>query len=270
MNKFIKISIVAIIIAATDTIGSLLGFWGVTDGNTERCIILTIETAVVLTLVYNSFKIRKWVLKNSNIKFHQQLAFLSLSSIIFCFFGDLVNFNLPKSYYNYGSYVKHDYLLSSVVFFGPGYALLITAIYWNAFKLKVPKKLIYLSLVIGLIIANLSFLFMKTGGTNYTLKFLVYCYSIIVTLTGVSGILFYLSYRKHEINKMVYLITLGCLLAPLADLIIGTFWIFGNEGQGFYPVARYANWFIYISSQALVILMPQVVVLSAQKVSQDN
>lgn len=52
----------------------------------------------------------------------------------------------------------------------------------------------------------------------------------------------------------------GLVLASVADVVIGSFWIYGNEGQGFFPLVSDLNWMIYIGSQCLVLHLPRVTV----------
>ena len=48
---------------------------------------------------------------------------------------------------------------------------------------------------------------------------------------------------------------LGCLLAVVADLLIGTWWIAEDR----FPVVEHANWIIYFASLAMIQQLPTVV-----------
>ena len=54
----------------------------------------------------------------------------------------------------------------------------------------------------------------------------------------------------------IWCAALGLVLAMVADAIIGKFWIFGNEGQGYFPLVSHINWIIYFASQALIQQLP--------------
>ena len=46
------------------------------------------------------------------------------------------------------------------------------------------------------------------------------------------------------------------MLAMIADALIGKFWIFGANGQGYFPLISHLNWIIYFGSQALIQQLP--------------
>jgi len=58
----------------------------------------------------------------------------------------------------------------------------------------------------------------------------------------------------------VWLVATGLVLATVADGVIGQFWIYGNDGEGYFPAAKYVNWSLYIGSQCLVIHLARVAV----------
>lgn len=58
--------------------------------------------------------------------------------------------------------------------------------------------------------------------------------------------------------------SLGLFITELADAIIGAFWIYGDQGRGVYLQVRFINWFVYISSQCLVIHLAKIVAFLAQ------
>jgi hypothetical protein len=48
------------------------------------------------------------------------------------------------------------------------------------------------------------------------------------------------------------LVVIGCLLAPVADALIGNFWIYRNH----YPTVEHLNWIVYFTSLAMIQQMP--------------
>jgi Ca2+/H+ antiporter len=76
-----------------------------------------------------------------------------------------------------------------------------------------------------------------------------------VTLLGVFGFCLIIQNVKFK-EKANYAVASGFILAMLADAVIGQFWLFANQGDGYFPIARHVNWVIYIGSQTLLLLFP--------------
>jgi hypothetical protein len=81
---------------------------------------------------------------------------------------------------------------------------------------------------------------------------------MLITAVGISGVLLLLSLGLTKAPPMAWLVGLGLVLAAVADAVIGSFWLYGNQGDGFYPAVRDINWVIYIGSQSLVIHLPRL------------
>lgn len=260
MKNFTKLSYFVIFLAAIDMIGSLLNIWSVERSLFERNIILTFEFLTMALLLLNSFNIKTWVNNNTEDAFYKKIAWLSFISLALCIGGDIVNFNIPNTFFRHGEVIKHDYLLDSTKFFAPGYLVLIFAVCAAALKEGIKKLHIVLAILISIVFGLFSFnnMYIAESGT-YVLS-IAAAYSVIITLVAFSGILLLLAFGGLKAPKGIWLVTIGCILAAVADFVIGNFWIFGNEGQGFFPTVRYANWLIYVSSQALVVLLPFILV----------
>jgi hypothetical protein len=117
-------------------------------------------------------------------------------------------------------------------------------------------------IVAVLVVSATSLASMYLDGAGIPILAMTGFYSVVVTAVGLMGLMLVVGYGGFYAPKPIMWVSLGLLLAALADAIIGAFWIYGNQGQGFYPQVRYINWFVYISSQCLVIHLAKVVALA--------
>ena len=117
-------------------------------------------------------------------------------------------------------------------------------------------------MVVVLVISATSLATMYLDGAGIPILAITGVYSVVVTAVALMGLMLVIAYGGFHAPKPIMWVSLGLFLAALADAIIGAFWIYGNQGQGFYPQVRYINWFIYISSQCLVIHLAKVVALA--------
>lgn len=251
------IASLAIWLAATaDAVGGLLGLWSV-NGD-ERSFVLGAETLMLLALLANSLALKNWVYRNTAAPLYRQVAWLSVVSLALCIGGDLVNFNLPETYYRYGPIVRHDYLADSVWFFAPGYLLLLVAVVRIALANGLGGWVMTGMLMPAAIIGGAAIYAMHLPGTGDYVSAMTGFYGVFITAVGASGLVFILSFGKARFEPGVLLVGGGIVLAAVADSVIGQFWIYGNSGEGYFPAARYINWSLYIGSQCLVIHLARV------------
>ncbi len=258
IDRYFITSLIIWVIATIESIGGLCGFWSVTGE--ERLIILSIEGAVLIALLVNCYAIKNWVYRHSNKVSHRFLAWLTLVSLILCLCGDVVNFNLPLNYYQYGGIVKHDYLADSVSFFAPGYLLFLVVACCIALENGFKPTRLFTLLVIASLIGAASFFSMHLPGTGSHVSTVTGAYAILITLVGMSGLILFISLRKSPKKIAVWFVSGGLVLATIADGVIGQFWIYGNNGAGYFPVAKYVNWSLYIGSQCLLVHLARIAV----------
>lgn len=255
-SPYVRLSLAVWLVATIDALGGLLGWWSVTGE--ERAIILSAELLMLLVLFANSLALKNWVYRNTESPLYRQVAWLSVGSLALCISGDLVNFNLPETYYRHGPLVKHDYLADSVWFFAPGYLLLMVASLRVALANGLNRLVIAGVLSVAGVIGGVSVSAMHLPGTGNYVSAITGFYGVFITMVGASGLVFVLSFGKAGVRPGVLLVGSGMVLAAVADSVIGQFWIYGNEGQGYFPAARYINWSLYIGSQCLVIHLARV------------
>ncbi len=232
-----------------------------TPNNKEILLFLTVSSLCLL--MFNSVAISAWVFHQFKDKQLRFIAVLCSAALMLCTVGDVINFNLSQHYHRYATLIKHDYLIDSILFFAPGYSLLFLACvlaYKRQQAISQLKSILFM--VVVLVISATSLASMYLDGAGIPILAMTGVYSVVVTSVGLMGLVLVVTYGGFHAPKPIIWVSLGLFLAALAHAIIGAFWIYGNQGQGFYPQVRYINWFIYISSQCLVIHLAKVVALA--------
>ncbi len=232
-----------------------------TPNNKEILLFLTVSSLCLL--MFNSVAISAWVFHQFKDKQLRFIAVLCSAALMLCTVGDVINFNLSQHYHRYATLIKHDYLIDSILFFAPGYSLLFLACvlaYKRQQAISQLKSILFM--VVVLVISATSLASMYLDGAGIPILAMTGAYSVVVTAVALMGLVLVVAYGGFYAPKSIIWVSLGLFLAALADAIIGAFWIYGNQGQGFYPQVRYINWFIYISSQCLVIHLAKVVALA--------
>ncbi len=258
MSRFEQVSALAVGMAIVDAAGGMLGLWSVTSGDAQRLAITFFEALTMLVLLANSVAIRRSIHADPEAASLRAIATLCTLSLLVCMGGDLVNFNLPQSYYRHGELIRHDYLADSVLFFAPGYSLLLAAVLLAWRMSGRPLWPLAAGAGIAAVVGLLSLYAMHLPGAGTYVTVITGGYSVLITAVGVSGILLVWAFGGRHASAGIWCVGGGLLLANLADAVIGQFWIYGNSGEGFFPIAREVNWILYVGSQALVIHLPRV------------
>lgn len=259
MNKFVAVSVLAVAMAVVDSVGGMLGLWSVTGGTTQRLWITAFEALSMLMLLANSVAIRRAIYADAALVHLRAVATLSTLSLLVCLGGDWVNFNIPQTYFRHGAVIRHDYLADSVMFFAPGYALLIAAVAVAFRQTGRPLKPLVTSWVVAAVVGVATLYSMHLPDTGPYVTAVTGGYSLVITAVGLTGGMFIWAFGGLKASAGVWWVGVGVVLANLADAVIGQFWIYGNGGEGFFPIAREVNWIMYVGSQALVIHLPRVV-----------
>lgn len=270
MNRYISLSLLAFVLALITSAAGLLGVWTVTADAAERLTVLAVSMVTMLLLLLNSGLILAHTYKASNDRRYRTIAWLCLISMLLCIGGDIVNFNLPQTWHRHGGIVRHDYLADSVLFFAPGYALLLVAtLMAPAVTGRFSTLQITAALLIASLAGGLSFMGMHLPGTGVYVSLATGLYSLLITAVGMGGLLLIAAYGYRQTPAVIWLVGLGLILAAAADGVIGQFWIYGNGGEGWFPAVRDVNWIIYVGSQALVVHLPLALLSSDDRAADQ-
>lgn len=267
MNRYRVLSLTASLAALVVSGGALAGLWA----STAAPLALTLGGATLALLLINSGLILRRVYQATSPMVCRQIAWLCLLSMGLCIAGDVVNFNIRQTYYRHGSVIRHDYLADSVLFFGPGYLLLLVAVLKAVrFSGTVGYAGMWACLGVSLAAGAVSFLSLYLPGTGAYVGITTGLYSMLITAVGGSGVLLLVCYGAFRAPAGIRAVSLGLVLATAADAVIGAFWLYGNGGEGFFPIARDVNWVLYIASQSLVIQLPLVMIRYGQAREGDR
>lgn len=261
------ISFIAFTFAIIQSSLAILGYWSIDESANERIWFGLAELGTMLILIINSLFIIYFVGEAKN-KEASHISRICLYSLIFCFLGDIVNRNFNQLFYQYDDIIKHSYLADSVAFFIPGYLLIMIAVTQLSLARLPNKRFMVISAAIALGIAVITYIDMHIVGTSTLLTLFTGFYSIVVSLLAISALWLIKAFKWREAPFTIWACTLGLFLAMLADAIIGKFWIFGNDGLGYFPIVSHINWIIYIGSQALIQQLPRGILESKNHTQQ--
>lgn len=255
LSRFTKIAILLWLLALLQSVMAMVGIVSVSPISNEGVLFGIIELMTMALLILNAIAIMRFIAKqNCATAYH--FSKICLYSLLFCAIGDIVNRNFPQLFYQYDEVVKHSYLADSVIFFFPGYLMLIIAIAHLALKKGLSKRLIAVTTVLAAMVALVTYRDMHLTATSHILTIITVSYSVLVSILAISAIWLIKSLSQHNVPARIWCAAIGLVLAMIADAIIGKFWIFGNQGQGYFPLVSHINWIIYFASQALIQQLP--------------
>jgi hypothetical protein len=234
--------------------------FGIVEG-AAKWVLAGTEMAALLALLWNGWRIRRYVAGQGASSGQQRVASLVFWSLAICILGDLVNRNLPPRYFSYDSVIEHSYLADSVWFFFPGYVLFIAAA-WLASRDAVAAVWRLPVLLIAALAGAFSFFDLVLPDTAIYIQIMTGAYTMLIAMMVPAGLWILLAFGKRS-----WPVALGAVLATVADALIGHFWLFGS---GWYPAIAFINFMVYFLSQALIQQLPLIMLPeAAQKLTQE-
>lgn len=259
MTVFARNALILSLLACSLSVLGLLGLWGIDGDDAARLQFGAAELLLMLLLIVNGFAIKRQVFKQPSSLLARQLSWLCLLSLMLCFAGDVVNRNFAQAFYQHGSLVKHDYLADSVMFFAPGYLLLLLAVGRAAKERGVSNRFMAVTAVVAAALGGLGFLNMADFNAGAYVLGISGSYAMVITVVGFSSLWLLKAYGAATAPSAIRWVAVGLALAAVADALIGSLWIYGNHGEGFFPTISYVNWIVYFASQAMVQQLPLAV-----------
>lgn len=232
------------------------GWLVVADGTPGKTAFAIAEMLLIFVLLWNGWRIRRHVHEQTSSADRQArtVATLTFASLALCSLGDLVNRNFSQTFYAHDRIIEHSYLVDSVWFFLPGYALFVVAT-WLATRERVSAWLRWSSLVVTAAVGIVSFAGLVLPGTSRYVVAVTGSYTVLISLMVPAAL-----WLAMTFGRRAWLVCAGAVLATMADALIGHFWLFGH---GHYPAIAYLNFVVYFVSQALVQQLPLVVLATA-------
>jgi hypothetical protein len=179
-----------------------------------------------------------------------RVAQLCLLSLALCGLGDLVNRNYLEQSYQWDDVLRYSYLVTAIWFFFPGYALII----WV--NRLVTRSAVSTGFALGTAAAAAVVGFgVYTGNHDPAMatysSTMICLYTVMLTILGASTIWLIRTYGWAASRVVVA----GCLLALVADALIGNFWI----ARDHFPTVEHVNWIPYFASLAMIQQLPFLV-----------
>jgi len=232
---------------------TLLGLFTVTTPQ-QKSIYGSIEMLLIALLLLNGWSIwrvlkRKYATQGASYAWILEVAKFCFISLALCVMGDLINRNFLELYYQYGSNVEHTYLADSVWFFFPGYSCFIYAVYLVARHKNLSLLFVGYTALIFIGIGILSFAGIYKEGAGAYVATMTGGYASLISVMCAAALWLLKSYGWQAMKW----VALGAVLAPVADSLIGNFWIYR---EGYFPGISYVNWIVYFTSQALIQQLP--------------
>jgi len=220
---------------------ALLGVLPVAPDTLGRQIFSTVEMALVALLLLQSWRIRQWSLGQDALV--QRIATLCFYSLLLCGMGDFVNRNYFQHYYQWDTVIKHSYLMLAILFFFPGYLLVVMA-NWRLVQGHISRKAAAAGVVVAMVLGALAFF------DSYNPSVSRYASSAMLIYTLLHAVLVLSALWLVKVHGWAAsaVVVLGVLLAALADVLIAHFWIY----QDHFPLIEHVNWILYFSSLAMI------------------
>lgn len=224
---------------------ALLGVLPIAANTLGRQVFSTVEMGLVALLLVQSWRIRQW--SSGQHALVQKVARLCFYSLLLCGIGDFVNRNYFEQYYQWDAVIKHSYLILAILFFFPGYLLIVIA-NWQLGKQHVSARTAAVGIVISLVLGTLAFLDSYNPSVSLYASSAMLIYTLLHAVLAVSTLWLIKAYGWSASAVVV----IGVLLAPVADVLIAHFWIY----QDHFPLIEHVNWILYFSSLAMIQQLP--------------
>ncbi len=226
---------------------ALLGVLPIASGSLGRHVYSTVELLLVAGLLYQGWRIWQWAVASGQGALVQQVARLCFYSLLLCGLGDIVNRNYFERYYQWDEVIRHGYLIQSIVFFFPGYALVLVA-NWRLGAPHVRQRTVVLGTLAALGVGALAFFGSYDPRVNALASAAMLAYTLLHAVLVVS-VVWVVRACGWSASSLV---AIGVFLAAVADALIGHFWIFSDH----FPVIEHVNWIVYFASLALIQQLP--------------
>ncbi len=226
---------------------ALLGVLPIAPGSLGRHVYSTVELLLVAGLLYQGWRIRQWAVASGQGALVRQIARLCFCSLLLCGLGDIVNRNYLERYYPWDEVIKHGYLVQSILFFFPGYALVVVA-NWRLGAPHVHPRTVVWGTLAALGLGALAFFGSYDPRVNALASAAMLAYTLLhaVLVLSVVWVVRACGWAASS------LVAMGVLLAAVADALIGHFWIFSDH----FPVIEHVNWIVYFASLAMIQQLP--------------
>lgn len=219
-------------------------------GSTGRFAFSTVEMAFVVALVVQGWRLVGWSRRPGLDPLVAEVARWCLASLVLCALGDLVNRNYPQRSFEFDDVLRHSYLVTSIWFFLPGYAIVV-AINRRVTRSSITPGRAAATVLVGAALGLLAAFVNAVPGLARYPSTMIAAYTVVLATLAASTVWLVVGYSWRAARVVV----VGCLLAVLADALIGSFWIATDH----YPAIEHVNWIPYFASLAMIQRLPFLV-----------
>lgn len=219
-------------------------------GSAARHAFSVLELALVAGLLVVGRQIVRWSDRVAPGGVVPGVARLCLASLGLCALGDVVNRNFLEQSFQWDDAIRHSYLITSIWCFLPGYAL-VTWANRVATRRSVSRRQAVATVAVAAAIGVAAALANPIPGAGAYPSAMVLAYT--ASLAALGGSALWLGRTFGWARSTVAVV--GCLLALVADALIGAFWIAEDR----FPTVEHVNWILYFASLAMIQRLPFLV-----------
>ena len=213
------------------------------EGTVGRHVFSTVEMVLVVALLVQGWRIVRWTRASGQPALVGSVARWCFVSLALCAVGDLVNRNYLEQHYQWDDVLRASFLITAVWGFFPGYAVII-GVNRLITRTRISVAFASGSGAVGALIGVGAYASNHDPAMARYASGMILAYTVMLTVLGASTIWLVRTYGWAASWGPV----VGCLLALVADAIIGNFWIYRDH----FPTVEHVNWIPYFASLAMI------------------
>jgi hypothetical protein len=215
----------------------------IAEGTVGRHVFSTVEMAFVLGLLGQGWRIVRWTRSTNQPELVVRVARLCLVSLGLCALGDLVNRNYLEQHYQWDHVLRASFLITAIWCFFPGYATVI-GINRLITRSRVSTAFALVTGVVGAVAGVGAYASNHDPAMSRYASGMILAYTVMLAVLGASTVWLVRTFGW----RASWIPVAGCLLALVADAIIGNFWIYRDH----FPTVEHVNWIPYFASLAMI------------------
>ena len=244
-------AVVLVVVSTVLQLGALAAHSeAIAPGTTGRHVFSTVEMALVVGLLVVGWRIVGWAEGTDQPALVSWTARACLASLALCALGDLVNRNYLEQSYQWDDVLRYSYLITAIWFFFPGYAVVV-AVNRRITRSSQPTRVVALTCAAAAVVGLLAYASNHDPAMSRYSSTMIAAYTVLLTILGASTVWLVRAYGW----RACWVPAVGCLLALVADALIGNFWI----ARDHFPTIEHVNWIPYFASLAMIQRLPFLV-----------
>ncbi len=262
VRRSIDVTVLALVALSTalQVVALVVRSDAIAEGTTGRQVFSTVEMLLVVLLAWQGWRIIGWARAADRGLLVERTAVWCFVSLVLCGLGDLVNRNYLEQSFQWDDVIRHSYLITAIWFFLPGYAVII-GVNRMVTRSAVSRRFAAATAVVAAAAGALAFAADHVSGMGRYPATMIPVYSMVLGVLAGSTTWLVKAFGWRPSAVVV----IGCLLALVADALIGRFWIATDH----FPTIEHANWIIYFVSLAMIQQLPFLVAVAVAVADAD-